>query len=345
MMEIDSIVPDNVLLGKSNLEISTMKPTVSVVIVTWNSEDFIDGCLTALFDQTYPHLDVIIVDNYSTDHTLEIIHAYHNLRLFKQNENLGFSKGQNIGIAEAIGDYLFLLNPDVILAEDHIEKLVTVAEKHPQAGTVTGKLLLSDGMTSRQPTALIDSVGFYLEKTRRQRLHGYQDVDSERYNQQHDIFGGCAAASLYRKAMLEACKFEGQYFDEAFFVYKEDIDLAWRAQLLGWKSIYTPCAVAFHRRAFKPNQRSDVSPHIRMHSIKNRYLLLIKNELFANFVRHSAYIIFYDLKILIYLLLFEQSSLGGLLRVIRLLPEMLRWRRFIMKHKKVDETYMLAWMK
>ncbi|MCB0165372.1 MAG: glycosyltransferase family 2 protein [Anaerolineae bacterium] len=322
-----------------------MRLTVSVVIVTWNSEVFIDACLTSLYNQTFTHLDVIIVDNHSTDRTLEILQTYPNLRLFKQTENLGFSKGQNIGISEATGDYLFLLNPDVILTKDYVEKLVQVAEKQPQVGTVTGKLLLSESGASCQSPGVIDSVGFYLEKTRRQRLHGYQDVDSERYNQQHYIFGGCAAASLYRKAMLEACKFEGQYFDEAFFVYKEDIDLAWRAQLLGWKSIYTPHAVAFHRRAFKPNQRSDVSPEIRMHSVKNRYLLLIKNELFANFLRHSGYILLYDIKILIYLLLFERSSLVGLVTVIRLLPAMLCWRRFIMKHKKVDETYMLAWMK
>ncbi|MCB0208458.1 MAG: glycosyltransferase family 2 protein [Anaerolineae bacterium] len=322
-----------------------MNLTVSVVIVTWNSDGFIDACLTALFNQTFPHLEVIVVDNHSTDRTLEILQTYPDLRLFKQAENLGFSKGQNIGIAEASGQYLFLLNPDVLLMEDHIEKLVQVAERHPQSGIITGKLLSSEAGTSSSPDAVIDSIGFYLEKNRRQRLQGYHHVDSGCYNQQQYIFGGCAAASLYRKAMLEACKFEGQYFDEAFFVYKEDIDLAWRAQLFGWKSIYTPAAVAFHRRAFKPNRRSEVSPTIRMHSVKNRYLLLIKNELIPNFLRHSVYIILYDIKILVYLLLFERTSLVGLVRVVRLLPAMLRWRRFIMKHKKVDESTMLAWMK
>lgn len=322
-----------------------MKPVVSVIIVTWNSENFIEACLTALFNQMFTDLEVIIVDNSSTDRTLEIVQNYGPLKLLKQADNLGFSKGQNIGISEATGKYILSLNPDVVMTENYIEHLVRVAESNPQAGVLTGKLLSSDDVTSCQSTAIIDSVGFYLEKTRRQRLYGYQDVDSDSYNKQQYIFGGCAAASLYRKDMLEACKFEGQYFDEAFFAYKEDIDLAWRAQLFGWKTIYTPDAVAFHRRTFKPNQRLDVSLEIRMHSVKNRYLLLIKNELLSNFVKHSLYIIFYDIKILIYLVLFEQSSLAGLLKVIQLLPRTLRWRRFIMKHKKVDEWYMLAWMK
>jgi len=134
-------------------------------------------------------------------------------------------------------------------------------------------------------------------------------------------------------------------FDETFFAYKEDVDLAWRAQLFGWKSVYTPEALAFHLRTFKPGQRQGLSKEVRLHSVKNRYLLLIKNELGYTFIRHAFYIIFYDLKIVIYLLLFEQSSLPGLYQAIRLLPQALRWRKFIMARKKVAGPYMLAWMK
>jgi hypothetical protein len=115
-------------------------------------------------------------------------------------------------------------------------------------------------------------------------------------------------------------------------------------QLFCRKCLYCPDAIAFHARTFKPGQRKGMSREARMHSVKNRYLLLIKNELPYTLVRHVWSILLYDLKILIYLVLFEQSSLKGLWQVIRLLPQTFRWRKFIMAHKKVNGPYMLNWM-
>lgn len=320
-------------------------PLVSITMVTWNSQATLKMCLDALMEQTLAAVEIIIVDNYSTDGTLDILQAYSLVKIIRQDSNLGFCKGHNLAIGHAQGKYILPLNPDVVMAETYIANLVTAAESDPQIGIVSGKLLLAP-LGSNSPTAdILDSTGLFLKKTRQQFLRGHGQVDSGAYEQHEYVFGACGAAPLYRREMLEACKFEGQYFDESFFAYKEDVDLAWRAQLLGWKSIYTPVAVAFHVRTFKPGKRGGLSKEVRMHSIKNRYLLLIKNELAYTFIRHLWPILFYDLKILAYLLIFEQYSLKALYQAIILLPHALRWRRFIMAHKRVDGPYMLAWMR
>jgi GT2 family glycosyltransferase len=322
-----------------------MNVEVSVTIVTWNSGATIKACLDALFNQTFSELEIIIVDNHSTDESLSILENYPALKILRQDANLGFCKGHNIAIAQAQGQYILPLNPDVVMTETYIASLVKAAESDPHVGIVSGKLLLAPPEDNSPTAGRIDSTGLFLKKTRQQFLRGHGQPDSEIYSQQNYIFGACGAAPLYRREMLEACKFEDQYFDETFFAHKEDVDLAWRAQLLGWKCIYTPQAVAFHPRTFKPGHRQDISKEIRQHAVKNRYLLLIKNELFSTLIRHALYILFYDLKILIYLLLFEQSSLRGLVKAMALTPQALRWRKFIMAHRQVDYSYMLLWMK
>ncbi len=185
--------------------------------------------------------------------------------------------------------------------------------------------------------------GLCLDKKHRQYLRGHGEVDNGQYDQPEYVFGACGAAPLYRREMLEACRFEGEFFDETFFAHKEDLDLVWRAQLFGWKSFYMLSAVATHTRTFRPGRRERVSLEIPRHAVKNRYLPLLKNELLSTFSRHFLFILFYDLQILLYLLLFEPTSIKGVFQVIPLLPRL--WRKFIMAGKKVDGAYMLGWMK
>ena len=326
--------------------VQSSPPLVSVTIVTWNSGATLAACLDAVLNQTLVEIEIIVVDHDSTDETLIILQNYPGVKLYRQTANLGFSKGHNIAMAQARGRYVLPLNPDVVLGETYLEHMVWAAEANPEVGVVAGKLLLDPSPSTSEPSPLIDSTGLFLAKTRRQLLRGHRETDDQHsYNQPEYVFGADGAAPLYRKAMLDACQFKGQYFDESFFAYKEDVDLAWRAQLLGWKSFYTPQAVAVHLRTFKPGRRRGLSKTVRMHSVKNRYLLLIKNELPLTFLRHMGHILFYDIKILAYIFLFEPSSIKGLIKAVALLPCALRWRRFIMAHRKVDAAYMLTWMK
>ena len=321
------------------------QPLVSITIVTWNSGAIIKACLDSLFNQTYPNVEVIVVDNGSKDNTLEVLQSYPAIKVLRQEANLGFCKGHNLAINQSQGKYILPLNPDVVMTETYIAHLIKAAESDPQVGIVAGRLLLTPFESNSSNTRVIDSTGLFLKKTRQQYIRGHGQLDRDVYNQPEYIFGACGAAPLYRKEMLEACKFEGQYFDEAFFAHKEDVDLAWRAQLLGWKSLYTPNAVAYHTRTFKPGKRENISKEIRLHAVKNRYLLLIKNELLSTFIKHIWHILFYDFRLLVYLFLFEPSSLKGLIKVSNLIPQMLRWRKFIMAHRKVDGQYILTWIK
>jgi GT2 family glycosyltransferase len=153
------------------------------------------------------------------------------------------------------------------------------------------------------------------------------------------------AAPLYRREMLEDIKIDGQYFDDAFFAHKEDVDLAWRARLFGWRCWYTPKAVGFHERTFKPGHREVVSPSIRLHAVKNRYLLLIKNEMLSGWLRDGLLIFWYDLQIFIYLCLFEHSSLSAINFIFRDWSRLQKWRKVIMSRMRVKPADMLMWFK
>mgnify|MGYP005825941715 CR=1 FL=1 len=163
------------------------------------------------------------------------------------------------------------------------------------------------------------------------------------YNCQEEVFGVDGAAPLYRRSMLEDIKIFGQYFDEAFFAHKEDVDLSWRARMFGWKCIYTPYAFAFHQRNFKSGKRQGIANEIKLHAVKNRYLLLLKNESAAGWKRDGAQIIYYDLKILAYLILFERSSLKAFKLIRQNWKTIQSWRQEINTRSKISPDEILRW--
>jgi len=327
-------------------------PRVNINIVTWNSSDCIIACLKALDKQTYTDFQVLVIDNNSEDDTLEQLQGVgrlpNKLKICENKENSGFARAHNMGIRQADSEFILLVNPDAILTPGFVENMVKAIETDSAIGSVAGKLIQVDSAKEigQKPLNeyLIDSAGLIMLRNRRQYLRGHLQSTSK-FIQPDYIFGPDGACPLYRRTMLEDIKVDDEYFDESFVTHKEDVDLAWRAQLLGWKSIFTPEAVAFHTRTFRPGKRRGISKKVRMDAVKNRYLLLIKNELPSTFIKHAPYILFYDLKILVYLLFFEPSSLKGLVKVLRLMPQALRWRKYIMLRKKADKKYMLTWMK
>jgi GT2 family glycosyltransferase len=142
-------------------------------------------------------------------------------------------------------------------------------------------------------------------------------------------------------------KIDGEYFDEAFFSHKEDVDLSWRARILGWRCVYAPMAVAYHRRTFRPHTgtRQHIDAETKMHAVKNRYLLLLKNEAPAGLLRDWLHIGLYDLKILTYVLLFERSSLRALPRLRLTWARAMHWRREIHRRAKVAPAQQAAWFR
>lgn len=327
-------------------------PRLAVNIVTWNSQAYIGNCLEKLFEQTYHDLAVTVVDNASTDDSVLIVSKYVNrgVRLIRNARNEGYAPGHNKAIAASDSEFILNLNPDVIVTPTFAVRMVEAIQQDEAIGSVAGRLISvsqeqsHSGLPDIPPRgSAIDGAGLIMYRNRRQFLRGYGEDSAQSCTVPSQIFGPDGAAPLYRRAMLEDIKIEGEYFDALFRSHKEDVDLAWRAQLFGWQSVYTPDATAYHIRSFRPGNRDNLTAQIRRDAVKNRWLMNFKNELPLLFWQDFPYILGYELKILVYLLFFEQSSLPAIWDFMRLLPQMIVRRRMIQGRRKRDAKYMRRW--
>jgi GT2 family glycosyltransferase len=314
------------------------EPLVSIGVVTWNSADHLPACVKAIRGQTYPRLELIVVDNASTDASLHCFApCAGSIQILKNLCNLGFAHAHNQAIAVAHGDYYLALNPDVAMEPEYVSRLVSALEQYADCGMAGGKLLLN----SRQ----IDSTGLFLDRKRRQYLRGHMELDTGQYDQSGEVFGIDGAAPLYRRAMIDDIAENSQFFDESFVTYKEDVDVAWRARWLGWRAWYIPAAQARHTRTFRPGQRQRGNPDSRRYSVRNRYLTLFKNETLVGWRRDWLHILTYDVGIVGYLLFVEQASLAAFVDIYRLWPAMHRKHHTIMSRKRVADREILQWFK
>jgi GT2 family glycosyltransferase len=251
---------------------------VSVTIVTWNSAQHLDVCLASIEQQDYRDLEVIIVDNASTDGTRDLLRKVESRwRVIYNERNVGFAAGQNQAIRLASGDWILCLNPDVVLSPDFVTQLVTAAENYSYAGAICGKLLRWDPIKEPHQTNIIDSTGIYFTRNMRHLDRGAEEIDRGQHDVAQCVFGASGAAAFFRRDFIADVSVEDEFFDEDFFAFREDGDLAWRAQVMGWKCLYTPAAVAWHVRRVTPERRKDLPLVINWHSAKNRFLMRGKN--------------------------------------------------------------------
>ena len=312
--------------------------TVSISIVSWNSMESLPKCLDLVYKQTFRDFEVILVDNASGDGVLEFVESYYpHVRVVRNAKNEGFCYAHNRAIRLSDSQFFMPLNPDVFLTSLYVEKLVEALDSHHDVGIVAGKMYVEEG------SDILDGAGLVINRARRQYLRGHRQHDNGQFDSPEYVFGACGAAPLYRREMLNDIELEGEYFDELFFAHKEDLDLSWRAQLYGWKCLYVPDAIAYHNRSFSPSERKQMPKVVRLHAVKNRYLAIIKNDLPSLFFKHLAHILWYDIRILGYLVFFERSSFRGIVRVLQLLPQILRRRKIIMQKKRVTDAYMAQW--
>ena len=229
---------------------------VSVTLVTYNSGRFIKRCLESVLEQKYLNMEVVVIDNASTDGTVDILEQFADrCRIYYNDENVGFAAAQNQAIALSQGEWVLTLNPDVLLLPNFIQALVDAGQVDPKVGSVCGKLLTIRATFDLPDKQLVDSTGIYFTPMLRHLDRGSQEVDNGHYLNFEYVFGATAAAALYRRSMIEDIAILGEFFDPDFFVYREDADVAWRAQLMGWRCIYTPLARGYHVRNVLPGNR------------------------------------------------------------------------------------------
>ena len=324
--------------------------TVSILITTYNSAKYLKTCLESALQQDYPDREIIIVDNASSDGTRGVLREFETrLRVIYNDTNRGFAAGQNQAIAQARGDWLFSLNPDVILKPDFLSTLLATPGQLPttrsrdRIGALCGKLLRWKPGASSELGDTIDSTGIYFRRNLRHLDRGSDEIDRGQYERREYVIGATGAAALYRRTMVEDISVGGEFFDEDFFAYREDADLAWRAQLMGWSCLYVPEAVAWHVRRVTPERFRQLPDEINRHSIKNRFLMRAKNISSGLYLRLLIPVTARDLLIFGYCVLFNRGLLSGLALFWSKRESIRGKRKWIQAHRRVSDGELARW--
>jgi GT2 family glycosyltransferase len=275
-----------------NVSLRTGEPicSVAVVIPNWNGRHLLPACLAALSQQSYPDFEMVIVDNGSTDGSIDWITETHpQVRLLVNQENQGFAAAANQGIRATAGRYVALLNSDTQVDTNWLAALVEAAEANAEVGMCASKMLFSDRPEVINSTGIcLDLAGIAWDCR-----GGSPNDDSDQEPQ--EVFGPCGGAALYRREMLD----EIGLLDEDFFAYLEDVDLAWRARRAGWRALYVPTARVLHHHSATGVEGS---PFKSFHLGRNKIWLLVKNYPFGQAPAYGFLCLLYDFAAVAYAL-------------------------------------------
>lgn len=214
-------------------------PRVSIIIPNWNGAAHLPGCLDALRRQAERDFEVLVVDNGSRDGSLDLVaRDYPEVQRLTLGENRGFTGACNAGLRAASGEILILLNNDTQPRDDWLAEVLATFARHPQAGMVASKMLLFD----RRDT--LHTAGDFFGTDGLPGNRGVWQVDRGQFEEDY-VFSANGGSAAYRRAMLD----QVGLLDEDFFFSCEDVDLAWRAQLAGWRCVHAPRAVVYHKLA------------------------------------------------------------------------------------------------
>jgi GT2 family glycosyltransferase len=244
-----------------------------VILVNWNANNLLEDCVDSLSNQIYSNFEILIVDNASTDNSLKFISKkYPSIKIIQNQSNLGFSHALNIGIDFAINEmkasYIATLNPDMIVERAWLASLVSAASSHAEVGSVASKIVFLDNKK------MINSAGCLPFRDGDGISRGKFEMDAGQYEQMEEVFSPDPGAALYKTDFLMNVKLCGEYFDPHYFLYGENIDLAYRGKARGWRSLYTPSAVVYHH--YSALIGADSSKKIYFGE-RNRVWTLVKN--------------------------------------------------------------------
>ncbi|MBA4416371.1 MAG: glycosyltransferase family 2 protein [Syntrophus sp. (in: bacteria)] len=309
---------------------------VSILIVNYNGIDFIEDCLNSLERQTFKDFEVIIVDNGSADCSLTRLNAFladnpisYPFRVVPLSENIGFSGGNKAALGHANGEFVALLNNDTEPDEKWLEKLMEGMGNDPAIGICASRLIVYQ-------SDIVDSAGDGYSTALKGFKRG-EGRNENAYDNNEYVFGACAGAALYRRRMIK----EIGFLDEDFFLIYEDTDLNFRAQLGGWKVLFVPMAVVWHKVRSSIGVMSDSAVY---YSLRNSELVRIKDvpacvfiicmpEFLINLFAEFVYFVIKHKKFRLYCKAKRDA--------LRMFPKMYRKRKAIMKSRRVDNRYIL----
>lgn len=310
---------------------SNPSPLVSIIIPHYNGVHHLTTCLTALRAQTYPNLEIILVDNGSSDESVVLTRRdFPEVKIMELKQNFGFIGAINRGFAQARGEIIAPLNNDTEATPGWAQALVETLQAHPEAGMAASKMLLFD----RRDTLHSAGDGFGCDGIPINR--GVWQKDEGQFDQDLYIFGGCGGAVAYRREMLEAIGL----FDEDLYMYLEDVDLNWRAQLAGYRAVFAPQAVVYHHLS-----ATGGGVIASYYTGRNTIFMLAKDLPGTIFRRHWPAILKAQLKIAADALRAwrgeaARARLRGQLAGLWGLPKWLGKRRAVQQTKRVDEAYL-----
>lgn len=332
------------------------QPKIAIIIVNWNGKHLLEECLSSAENQDYNNFRIILVDNGSSDKSVEFVKKkFPKVEIIELNKNTGFAKGNNVGIHKAFEDleikYIAVLNNDAMVEKKWLIEMIKVIKQDNRIGSVAPKILKYFRRDE------IDSIGteIHLDGGAASRL--INKKDNQQYNKNIEIFGPTACSCLYKREMLEDI-IDDDYFDNSFFLYVEEVDLNWRARLRGWKCLTAPNAIVYH----KHSETSGMYSSIKMYYLhRNRLFLIIKNFPFR-YLNKGFYNIFYRYLFSIKKKAFSEKA-GVISRTIKKvglykvaffvtkgwfiffisLPILLKKRHYIQKSKVVNNKVISIW--
>jgi GT2 family glycosyltransferase len=340
-------------------------------ILTWNDARYLPELFASFENQSLKNFHIRILDNGSSDKTLSYLaeHAPHTL-VGRNVKNLGFDEGHNQLIRFTLEHKMssdqdaavLIMNSDVILGKDLIKNLCAALETHPDWAVVQPKIYRAfgekTGDESIKETVLsdiLDSTGLRVQKGWRMTDRGAGEMDHGQYNEEIDLFGPTGAMFLIRLSVLEKIMMDRDFFDSDFFAYREDCDLAWRMRAMGYRTGFVPTAIAHHYRGMygaehqglwqRLKNRRNQRPFFAALSTRNQILMLLKNLAWSDFFLSLPWLFFGEGSRVLYGFLFEGETRHRLLGIPKLLPAILKKRKWILSQRTVENRELRAYVR
>jgi GT2 family glycosyltransferase len=334
---------------------TSLRPQVSVVIPAFGAPAPTVAAVRRLLSDDEMHLEVIAVDNGPGPGLAALLPASPRLHLVEPGFNSGFSGAINRGVDASRGEFVLFHNADLVLDASYMQALLSFMRDHPNAGCAAGKVRRP--CTQSGAGGLLDSAGIAVRRDRSAYDRGEGEPAHDHYGFPEEVFAVSGAALFARRAALDDVAVDGHVLPPSFFMYKDDVDLCWRMRLRGWECWYIPTATATHARtgrgpgnasylraplAYARNERRK-APHVRLHSLKNEWLLLLHNDGAASLLRDLPWVLARQLALLAATLLFApRLAFRAAWLFATALPGALRWRRAVQRRAIVDPSEIRA---